>query len=158
MQAMGRMCLGVLTPLLLVTQVPNRQPKPTPGGGPPPATLGFYFLEFGGTFSGYFATCTGLGSESRADKDEGLKFKPRVTFPDLTCTRGLTNNQDLWIWRKQVEQGEGARKDGMVTIFDAAFAPVAQWQVSQAWPRKLALGESFTEQVSLQYDEVTRVK
>jgi phage tail-like protein len=115
-------------------------------------------LDFGASLSSFFTTCTGLGSESRADREEGHKSRPRVTFPDLVCTRGLTSSQDLWIWRKQVEQGEGARKDGMVTVIDTVGAPVAQWQVSQAWPRKLALGENFTEQVSLQYEEVTRVK
>jgi phage tail-like protein len=154
--AMRWLSFCLVTALLLLTRsAPSRAAT---GGGPPPAPSA-YELAFDGVTIGFFPTCTGLGSESRPEREEERrKVRFDTLFPDLVCTRGLTANQDLWAWRKQVEQGENVRRDGTITIMDQTGTPLAQWHFSQAWPRKLVVGEKFTEQVSFQYDDLKRVK
>jgi phage tail-like protein len=132
---------------------------PATGGGP---LVAFHYgLDFPGALTGYFSTCSGLGSESKAERareERGGRERAKVKFVDLVCTRGITSNRDLWNWRKQVEQGEPAQKDGTLTVYDETLHVVAQWQLTQAWPREVSLGDDGTERISIQYDEETRVK
>lgn len=135
-----------------------------PPGTTQDSTVFVYKLDVPGTFTGYFSSCTGLGSQNKAEKgrEDQRRGRGRLVFVDLVCIRGLTSNPDLWNWRSQVEQGEPAQKDGTFSILDETFQLVAQWQLSQAWPREVTLGEAAGniahERVSLQYEDERRTK
>jgi phage tail-like protein len=63
----------------------------------------------------------------------GLKKMANITFK-----RGITNDPDLWKWRKQVMDGKikDARKNGSIVLMDDEGKDVAQWDFVSGWPTK----------------------
>jgi len=59
-------------------------------------------------------------------------------FSAITLKRGITDDLDLWKWRKQVMDGKikDARKNGSITLMDDEGNDVAQWDFVAAWPTK----------------------
>ena len=57
----------------------------------------------------------------------------------MTLKRGITDNLEIWEWRKLVEDGkmEGARKNCSIIMFDRNYAPAARWDFTNAWPSKV---------------------
>ena len=52
--------------------------------------------------------------------------------------RGITDDQDLWKWRKQIMDGKikENRKNGSIILMDDENNDVAQWDFVEAWPIK----------------------
>src|SRR5687768_1999197 len=50
-------------------------------------------------------------------------------FANITFKRGITDDLDLWKWRKQVMDGKikDARKNGSIILMDDEGKDVAQW-------------------------------
>jgi phage tail-like protein len=121
--------------------------KSTRGGQDP--LLGFNFaLEIQGTVTGYFTECSGIGSENEVVEhkivtDKGVeitqKIPGRLKWTDITMKRGITDNMDIWNWRKLVEEGkmDEARKSGSIIMFNRSLEPVAEWTFENAWPSKV---------------------
>jgi phage tail-like protein len=65
-------------------------------------------------------------------------------FSNLTLKRGITDDHDLWKWRKQVMDGKikDCRKNGSIILMDDEGNDVAQWDFVEAWPTKWT-GPSF---------------
>lgn len=111
--------------------------------------IGAYFaVEFGGKVTGAFRECTGLGSESqvveyRAANPQGKHVMIRepgtMKYNDIVLKRGITDEMDMWSWRRSVEEGdmEKARMTGSITLYDSKGKAVAKWSVTNAWPSKL---------------------
>jgi len=59
-------------------------------------------------------------------------------FSNITLKRGITDDQDLWNWRKQVMDGKikDCRKHGSIILMDDEGNDVAQWDFVDAWPTK----------------------
>ncbi len=59
-------------------------------------------------------------------------------FANITFKRGITDDLDLWKWRKQVMDGKikDARKNGSIVLMDDEGNDVAQWDFREAWPVK----------------------
>jgi phage tail-like protein len=59
-------------------------------------------------------------------------------FANITFKRGITDDLDLWKWRKQVMDGKikDARKNGSIVLMDDEGNDVAQWDFREAWPTK----------------------
>lgn len=150
--------LVLLVPLLMAPASGD------PGGGPFQISL-----ERNGNFVGLFQTCRGLGStteviEVRDGANPNLvrKLPGALSVGDVICTRGLTSANGLHAWRAQVEQGDiaGARSTVKVIFFDAALAPIAQWELLNAWPSELlAVGTSSAavESVTIVSEQIQRV-
>ncbi len=111
--------------------------------------VGFHYaIEIQGVVTGYFTECGGLGSEHEIIEHKVVdekghevvqKIPGRMKWQDITLKRGITDNQDIWKWRKQVEDGdmEKARHNGSIVMFDQAFQEVARWDMERAWPVKV---------------------
>lgn len=111
--------------------------------------IGAYFsIDFGGSIKGAFRECTGMGSESqvvehRAASGKGVHILIRepgtMKYNDIVLKRGITDEMDMWQWRKDVEEGQiaKARKNGTITLHDGTGKPVAKWSFVNAWPSKL---------------------
>jgi phage tail-like protein len=111
--------------------------------------VGFsYGIEVGGTITGYFTECEGLGSttavvDHKVVTDDGKdlikKIPGRLEWGDIVLTRGITANMDFWTWRKQVEDGKvaEARKNGSIIMYDQTNTEVARWNFVNGWPSKL---------------------
>jgi phage tail-like protein len=135
-----------------------------------------FSLDMGGSVTGYFTECAGLGSEHEVITqhvvgDKGMqiikKIPGNLKYEDLTLKRGVTPNLEIWDWRKLVEEGKvaEARKNGSITMYTQDFEPVAQWTIENAWPVKvsgpqLAAGsnEVALEELRITHEGMKRVK
>ncbi len=114
-----------------------------------PLVSSWFGVEFQGQVVGAFRECTGLGSENevveyKASGQKGeyvLKKVPgRLKWNNITLKRGITDDMDMWQWRKLVEQGkiDDARKNGTITMYNQQGNAVARWNFTNAWPSKLS--------------------
>jgi phage tail-like protein len=112
--------------------------------------IGYQFaVDVGGKVSGYFTECSGVGSEHeiiehKVVTDDGheyiQKIPGRLKFTDVTLKRGITDNLQIWEWRKLVEDGKmsEARKNCSIIMFDRNYEPAARWDFVNAWPSKVS--------------------
>jgi len=138
--------------------------------------VGFHFsLDFGGTVSGYFTECSGIGSEhdviehkviNEKGQEVVMKIPGRLKWENITLKRGITSSMDIWDWRKMVEDGkvDDARRDGSIIMYDQNLAPVARWDFNRAWPVKVSgpapkadSNEFGVEELTIAHEYIARV-
>jgi phage tail-like protein len=113
-----------------------------------PLVSAWFGIDFGGKVKGAFRECTGLGSENEIVEEKAstvdgkliLKHIPgRMKYSDITLKRGITDNMDMWQWRKMVEDGQvvQARLNGTIMMYDQNGEVTARWNLVNAWPAKL---------------------
>jgi phage tail-like protein len=63
-----------------------------------------------------------------------LRTASSVDYGSITCTSGATSDLGLETWIEAVVASgiEGQEKDGTLTLYDAANAPVATWELTGA--------------------------
>lgn len=90
-----------------------------------------------------FSECSGLEMTLETDDfNEGgrngavLKFPKRVRYGEITLRRGVTKNTELFDWFYGFTQGTGKRKDGVITLRDAAGKPAVVWGFQRGLPVK----------------------
>jgi phage tail-like protein len=111
----------------------------------------FHFaLDVSGAVQGTFAEVSGLGSENEVvenkvsmgagAKDVIKKIPGRLKYNDVTLKRGITDNMDMWNWRKMIEKGDvvSARKNATITMYDTLGKAIARWNLTNAWPSKIS--------------------
>jgi phage tail-like protein len=109
----------------------------------------FFSLEITGKMVGAFREVTNLGSENAVveDKSRGpdgkyiiRKIPGTLKWNDITLKQGLTDNMDMWKWRKLVEEGKvnDARANGSIIMYDTAGKSIARWDLVNCWPSKLS--------------------
>ena len=66
------------------------------------------------------------------------KLSGLTKYGNVTLKKGLTDNLDLYNWRKQVEQtgALGARKNMSLILIDEEGSDKARWNMIMAWPTK----------------------
>jgi len=123
----------------------------------------FFSLEITGKMVGAFREVTNLGSENAVveDKSRGpdgkyiiRKIPGTLKWNDITLKQGLTDNMDMWKWRKLVEEGKvnDARANGSIIMYDTAGKSVARWNLVNCWPSKLSgpAGKADGNEVAVQ--------
>ena len=137
--------------------------------------IGFHFaLDLQGQVAGYFTEVSGIGSETevieqKVVNEKGvetvLKIPGRLKWGDITLKRGVTNNLQLWDWRKKVEDGKvkDARRNGSIIMYDQELKEQARWNFLQAWPSKISgpnpksdSNEIMLEELTLVHEYITR--
>jgi phage tail-like protein len=124
-------------------QILRRAPTPVPQ-----VQVGTHYgLELQGVVTGFFSEAYNIGSEHEIIEQKTLKqnqyvvikIPGKLKFSDITLKRGITNNMDLWKWRKMVEDGavNSARRDGSLVMYDSTLKEIARWNFLRAWPSKL---------------------
>ena len=109
----------------------------------------FFSLEITGKMVGAFREVTNLGSENAVveDKSRGpdgkyiiRKIPGTLKWNDITLKQGITDNMDMWKWRKLVEEGKvnDARANGSIVMYDTAGQAIARWNLVNCWPSKLS--------------------
>jgi phage tail-like protein len=82
------------------------------------------------------------------------KLPGTLKWNDITLKQGLTDNMDMWKWRKMVEEGDvvKARANGSITMMDTTGKPVAKWTLLNCWPSKLSgpAGKADGNEVAVQ--------
>jgi len=144
---------------------------------PTDSFLGVWFaIEFQGQVTGAFRECSGFGSENEVveSKMNGMDGKPIVKkipgnlkWGNITLKQGITDDMDMWKWRKLVEEGkiEEARKNGSIVLFNQEGKEIARWDFKNAWPSKIngpsvnaTSNEVAIEELELAHEGYERVK
>lgn len=138
--------------------------------------IGFHYaVEIQGMVTGYFTECSGLGSEHEViehkivddrGKEVMQKIPGRLKWENVTLKRGITDNMDIWDWRKLVEDGdvESARSNGSIVMFDQHLDERARWNFENGWPIKVSgpqvksdSNEIGIEELSIAHEGLWRV-
>ena len=126
-------------------------------------------LEIEGKLSGYFTKVTGIGSESEVVEHKIVnpetgetiiqKIPGRLSWTDVTLSRGVTSNVDVWEWRQMIVDGkvEDARTNCSVIAYNQAGEEIARWNLASAWPSKVTGPEMDSSGQNLMVEEMTIV-
>jgi phage tail-like protein len=92
---------------------------------------------------GGFKSLSGMDSETeviefKQGNDKVVRKKPgRTTYANIVLERGYTATDDLWQWRKNIEDGLIDRRTGAIIILDQDLSTeVARYNFFEAWPCK----------------------
>ncbi len=125
-----------------------------------------YAVEIQGKVTGYFTECSGLGSEheviehkvvDKSGKEMILKIPGRLKWENIVLKRGITDNMDIWEWRKLVEDGkvDEARANGSIVMMDQHLNPVARWNFERGWPVKVTGPSMKSDSNEIGIEELT---
>jgi phage tail-like protein len=66
------------------------------------------------------------------------KIPGLIKYGNLTLKWGITDNLELYEWRKLVEQGKmgDARRNIAIILLDEEANPKSRWEFVEAWPSK----------------------
>ncbi len=108
-----------------------------------------FLLEISGinddtkTVVGGFKSVSGMDSETevvefKQGNDKVVRKKPgRTTYANIVLERGYTATDNLWEWRKNIEDGNIDRRSGSVVVLDQdGESEVARYNFFEAWPCK----------------------
>jgi phage tail-like protein len=108
-----------------------------------------FLLEIGGIARAGFRECSGLESSQDPidyrEGNEGLtarKLPGLNKYANLTLKRGMTDDSDLWNWRKSAMDGTVVRQSGSVVLLDEKGEEKVRWNFREGWPMKWT-GPSF---------------
>ena len=92
---------------------------------------------------GGFKSVSGMDSETeivefKQGNDKVVRKKPgRTTYSNVVLERGYTATDDLWQWRKNIEDGQIDRRSGSVIVLDNdGTTEVARYNFFEGWPCK----------------------
>jgi phage tail-like protein len=92
-----------------------------------------------------FREVSGLGSsadpiEYRVGNSRDLhvqKLPGLLKYPNVVFKWGITLNNELWLWYRQIVNGIADRRNGAVVLLDEVGADVLRWNFYEAWPTKI---------------------
>ncbi len=95
------------------------------------------------TIVGGFKSVSGMDSETeviefKQGNDTVVRKKPgRTTYANIVLERGYTATDDLWTWRKNIEDGKIDRRSGSIIVLDQdGQTEVARYNFYEGWPSK----------------------
>ena len=106
-------------------------------------------VEIDGITRAGFRECSGLDtSQDPIDYREGTdalttrKLPGLVKYSSISLKWGITDDTELWAWRKQAMDGKVARKNGSIVLMDPSGEEKLRWNFREGWPTKWT-GPSF---------------
>jgi phage tail-like protein len=130
-----------------------------------------FLVEIDGITRAGFRDCSGLDStqtpiEYREGDERQLtvrKLPGLVTFPNITLSRGVTDDAELWAWRDQAAQGNVSRRNGSIVLVDDTGAEKVRWNFREGWPTRwtgptlnATSGEVAIEQLEIAHEGLAR--
>jgi phage tail-like protein len=120
----------------------SRRDMPSAHRDDPYKTFNF-LVEIDGIAVAAFSEVSGLESETevieyRAGGETSTVRKlPGLTkYANIVLRRGVTQDVELWNWRKTVEQGAVDRRNGSIVLLDDDRTPVLRWNFFNGWISK----------------------
>lgn len=126
-----------------------------------------FLLEIAGitpdqrTIVGGFKSMSGMDSETeviefKGGNDPVVRKKPgRTTYANIVLERGYTATDDLFRWRKNIEDGIIDRRAGTVTCLDQDLnSIVAQFNFYEAWPCKWYVPELDSDSSAMAIEKI----
>nr|MBP3281003.1 phage tail protein [Treponema sp.] len=98
-----------------------------------------FIVEVDGIQTMCFQKCEGLEAETEVfEYEEGggevHRFIGRTRFPNLILEKGIVDNDVLWKWYKQTNEGKVERKSGSVVLCNLQGEEVKRWNFFRAFP------------------------
>jgi phage tail-like protein len=107
-------------------------------------------VEIDGITRAGFKSCAGLDtSQPATDYREGTdrslfmrKLPGLVSASDISLSRGITTDSELWEWHKRAVNGAIDRRNMSIVLMDDAGNDIIRWNLRNCWPVKWG-GPSF---------------
>ena len=100
-------------------------------------------VEIDGITRAGFRECSGLDtSQDPVDYREGTdplhvrKLPGLVKYSAISLKWGITDDVELWEWRKKAMDGSVERKNGSVILMNDAGEEKVRWNFREGWPNK----------------------
>jgi phage tail-like protein len=100
-------------------------------------------VEIDGITRAGFRECSGLDtSQDPVEYREGTdplttrKLPGLVKYSNITLRWGMTDDAELWNWRKQAMDGKVQRQSGSIILVNEAGEEKVRWNFREAWPVK----------------------
>lgn len=101
-------------------------------------------VEIDGITRAGFKDCSGLEASQEAGTyregtDRGLtmrKIPGLISYSDITLSRGVTSDSELWSWRLNVMSGSMDRRNMSIVLMNDKGEDAIRWNVRNAWPTK----------------------
>jgi phage tail-like protein len=110
---------------------------------------------------GGFKSVSGMDSETeivefKQGNDMIVRKKPgRTTYANITLERGYTATDDLWQWRKNIEDGKIDRRSGSVIILaQDGSTEIARYNFYEAWPCKWFVPDMAADQSGMAIEKI----
>jgi phage tail-like protein len=110
---------------------------------------------------GGFKSVSGMDSETeiiefKQGNDMVVRKKPgRTTYANIVLERGYTATDDLWQWRKNIEDGKIDRRSGSIIILDNdGQTEVARYNFYEGWPCKWYVPDMDADKSSMAIEKV----
>ena len=110
---------------------------------------------------GGFKSVCGMDSETeiiefKQGNDLIVRKKPgRTTYSNIVLERGYTATDDLWQWRKNIEDGKIDRRAGSIIILDQdGQTEVARYNFYEGWPTKWNVPELDSDSSSMAIEKI----
>ncbi len=105
---------------------------------------GYNFLvEIDGITRAGFREASGLDTtQDVVDYREGIdgptnrRLPGMVKYSNIVLKWGISDDTELWEWRKTTMDGKVERKNGSIVLQDTTGAEVRRWNFREAWPLK----------------------
>ena len=108
-----------------------------------------------------FAECSGLEvsiqPESYAEGGNNgttLKFVGRADWSNLKLRKGVVTSADLWRWHQDYIEGNGKRRDGVISLLDDRGESVRNWRFSRGLPVRWSGPEMDASQSRVAFEEI----
>lgn len=109
-----------------------------------------FHVEIDGVTKAGFREASGLDTgqdpvEYRNGDEKQLtvrKLPGLIKYSNITLKRGITDDKDLWEWRKKVMDGKVERKNVSIVLLSDDLQEKLRWNIREAWPNKWT-GPSF---------------
>jgi phage tail-like protein len=109
-----------------------------------------FLLEFDNITRAGFRECSGLDStqdpiEYREGNEKPLtarKLPGLVKYSNITLKWGITDDAQLWDWRKKAADGNVERQNLSIILLDDTGEEKVRWNIRDGWPTKWT-GPSF---------------
>lgn len=107
-------------------------------------------VEIDGITRAGFKECSGLEStqeagDYREGTDLGLvmrKLPGLISYSNITLSRGITTDHELWDWKRQLMSGNADRRNLSIVLMDDTGQDSIRWNLRNCWPTKWT-GPSF---------------
>jgi len=121
-------------------------------------------VELDGITRAGFRECSGLDASQDPieyrEGTEGLtarKLPGLNKYSNISLKWGMTDDTELWDWRKKAITGKVERKNGSIVLLDESGEEKLRWNFREAWPTKWT-GPSFNatgNEVAIETLEIT---
>ena len=101
-----------------------------------------FLVEIDGVTRAGFSEASGLESETtvieyRAGNEHVTRKLPGLTrYANIVLRRGVTQDRELWDWRKNIVDGNPDRRNGSIILLDDQRQQVVRWNFREGWISK----------------------